>query len=61
MFRRKRAPRPPRHEPPEPPRPRRRHSLLLWILAAIGLVTVLVLLGRYAVVPLLVLLNGGAA
>lgn len=46
--------------PDRPPRPRRRRraSLLIYLLAAIGLVTVLVFLMRYAIVPLLVMLKG---
>lgn len=45
-------------------KPRRRHSLLSTILMIIGAITVLVLLMRYAIVPLLVMLPqwlGGAA
>ncbi len=46
--------------PDRPPRPhrRRRISFMTLLLAAVGLVTVLVFAMRYAIVPLLVMLKG---
>lgn len=57
---------PPRQEPVRHPRQqrRKRRSLLATVLMIIGGITVLVLLMRYAIVPLLVMLPqwfGGAA
>ncbi len=48
----------PRSDRPSRSRRRRRASVLTYLLAAIGLVTVLVFAMRYAIVPLLVILKG---
>ncbi len=60
-YRNAAMPEPPRHKAPKP---RRRRSLFATVLMIVGAVTLLVLLMRYAIVPLLVMLPqwlGGAA
>ena len=48
------------HDRRRAPRPRRRMRLLPLVLTIIGAVTVLVLVARHLIVPLLVYLGGGA-
>ena len=58
MFRRRQPP--PPKDPRSPRRRRRRRSPWLWVLTLIGAATVLYLLLRFAIVPLLVWMGGGA-
>ena len=58
MFRRKRP------TPPEGPRRRRGQmprSLWIWLLAMVGMGTVLFLLIRFLIIPFLVFIGGGGA
>ena len=53
-------PRPAESDPPKKPRPRRKHRYPLWavLLMLLGAGTLLVLLMRHMIVPVLVLLPG---